>query len=217
MKGVYTSVCGNNTDLMKQVASKYLKPGYRIADVTYGKGVFWKKINTTDYDLCPSDLITCPKAPFDFRSLPYPSGSFDAVVLDPPYMHHPGKVCFEANYRNSETTKGLDHAGIIGLYEDGMRECVRILKPGGLLLVKCKDEIESGRQRVSHFEVLEIALRLGMVAQDLFILTHSATRGFSGNSRNTHVKTTAICGCSREDHKRRRGQWTLAVLSWTAS
>ena len=37
--------------------------------------------------------------------------------------------------------------------------------------VKCKDEIESGRQRWSHIEVHEIARRLGMANQDLFVLT----------------------------------------------
>ena len=43
-----------------------------------------------------------------------------------------------------------------------MKEAVRILKTNGLLLVKCQDEIESGRQHWSHIELLEIARKLGM-------------------------------------------------------
>jgi hypothetical protein len=36
--------------------------------------------------------------------------------------------------------------------------------------VKCGDEIESGRQRFSHIEIREAAMKLGLVALDLFLL-----------------------------------------------
>jgi len=67
--------------------------------------------------------------------------------------------------------KRSDNAGIMTLYESGMTEAIRILKPGGLLLVKCKDEIESGQQRWNHIVVYDIAVRLDMTSQDLFMLT----------------------------------------------
>jgi len=34
----------------------YVKPGAKIADVTYGKGVFWRHVDVTAYDLYPSDI-----------------------------------------------------------------------------------------------------------------------------------------------------------------
>jgi Flp pilus assembly pilin Flp len=111
LKSTFTAVQGDNADLMERIAALYFKPGFRIADVTYGKGVFWRNIDTTQYDFHPSDLKTCPTAAFDFRRLPYRSGTFDVVALDPPYVHDPGLLFFEANYRNSETTKGLGHGG----------------------------------------------------------------------------------------------------------
>ncbi len=169
--GVYTSVCGDNADLMERVARLYFKPGYRIADVTYGRGVFWRHINLEHYDLYPSDLKTCPEAVFDCRHLPYPAAWFDAVVLDPPYMHGSGPKGIEKCYRNGETTKGLGHAAVMQLYEEGMAEAKRVLKRNGLLVVKCQDEVESGRQKWSHIEVYDIARQLGMVIQDLFVLT----------------------------------------------
>ena len=138
--------------------------------MTYGKGVFWRNIDVGQYDFHPSDLRTCPTAKYDFRRLPYKSEMFHIVVFDPPYIHNPGRLYCEGNYRNSETTGGLNHVGIMRLYGEGMKEGHRILKPGGLLLVKCMDEIESGRQRWTHIEIREIARRLNMVAQDLFIL-----------------------------------------------
>jgi DNA modification methylase len=166
---VWTSYQGDNGFLMAKVASLYLRRGDRIADVTYGKGVFWREIDLTQYDFHASDLLTVPERPYDFRSLPYRSEDFDVHVLDPPYVHDPS--C-RMDYRNYETTKGFSHDDIIQLYRDGMFEGHRILRPGGLMLLKCQDEIERGRQRVSHIEIHNIGVtELGMELQDLFILT----------------------------------------------
>ena len=104
---------------MAHVASLYFKPGHRIADVTYGKGVFWRGIDRSRYDFHPSDLKTCPDAAFDFRRLPYPYGSFHVVVLDPPYVHNPVERYFEKNYATPETTKGLNHSGTSSCIKTG--------------------------------------------------------------------------------------------------
>lgn len=54
----------------------------RIADVTYGKGVFWRNVHKEDYDVLPTDIATG----VDCRALPYGAATLDAVVFDPPYM-----------------------------------------------------------------------------------------------------------------------------------
>src|SRR5208283_3799275 len=41
---IYTTVMGNNSELIKQAAALYLKPDNKIADITWGRGVFWKLI-----------------------------------------------------------------------------------------------------------------------------------------------------------------------------
>jgi phage N-6-adenine-methyltransferase len=170
---VVTSYQSNNDHLMAQVARLYFRTGDRIADVTYGRGRFWRLTDMTQYDFHPSDLLTVPERPYDFRDLPYRSREFDVHVFDPPYMHHPpARRYLDTDYKNSETTKGFSHDDIIRLYRDGMVEGWRILKPGGLMLVKCKDEIERGLSRMSHIELHDIALKeLGMEVQDLFVLT----------------------------------------------
>lgn len=169
--GVYTSYTGNNDILFEQVAKLYLRDGMKIADVTWGKGVFWKLINLSRFDFHKSDLITCPDTPYDFTNLPYKDEDFDTVVFDPPYAHNPGKMMVDANYKNAETTKGFYHKDIINLYRRGMVEAVRILKSGGLLLVKCRDEIESSVQKRSHIEIWQIGLDLGLVDEELFVMT----------------------------------------------
>lgn len=186
---VYTTVVGNNADLIARVASLYAKAGDRIADVTYGRGVFWKKVDLTQFDFLASDMITHGNK-HDFRDLPYQSASLDVVVLDPPYVHNPRTLAGAGGaYRNAETTGALDHTGIIQLYRDGMIEAQRVLRPGGLLWIKCMDEIESGKQRWGHVEILEIAKQLDMTAVDLFLLVrrnYPVVNGRQKHARKNH-------------------------------
>lgn len=170
---IYTSEVGDNSDLIAHVAALYLKSGDRIWDVTYGKGVFWRKLDQNKYRVRLSDILCGPEH-IDFRHLPPSNEKYDCVILDPPYCHNPGQMIIDKNYRNAETTKGLYHKDIIRLYDDGMREAFSVLKTGGYLWVKCKDEIESSYQRWSHIEVYNAALKIGFFAQDLFILTQKS-------------------------------------------
>src|SRR5690606_5361610 len=50
---VLTALQGTNADLIERVAQIYLKPGMAVADVTYGKGVFWQKVDTGQFDFLP--------------------------------------------------------------------------------------------------------------------------------------------------------------------
>ena len=65
---------------MAQVAKLYFRLGDRIADVTFGKGRFWRQIDLTQYDFHPSDLLTVPDHPYDLCHLPYGSETFDEHV-----------------------------------------------------------------------------------------------------------------------------------------
>ena len=162
---------GSNATLIAQVATLYLPDQALVADVTYGKGVFWRKVDTARFTLLASDLCTCPERPYDFRALPYAAGSLDVLVLDPPYMHNAGVMRYDHQYQIGPTVAGLTHDGLVALYTAGMAEALRVLKPSGAQLwVKCKDEVASGRQRWSHLEVYEQARGLGFAARDLFIL-----------------------------------------------
>ena len=83
---------GQNRNLIEGVCALYLPPGAIVADVTYGKGNFWRNVDTSRFTLLASDIAprdTQTRA-FDCRCLPYCSNSIDVVVLDPPYVHNPG-------------------------------------------------------------------------------------------------------------------------------
>jgi hypothetical protein len=179
-----TAHTGNNANLLFEVSKLYIPDNAKVADVTYGKGAFWTKTDISRFELLPSDKY--PKqhntAEMDFRNLTYSNASIDVVVLDPPYIHSPGNHMTDKNYNNKQTdddwraetesSHGMYHKDIIDeFYRRGMQEAKRVLCPSGRLMVKCKDEVESGTQRWSHIEIHNIAVNdLGFYAKDLFVL-----------------------------------------------
>lgn len=165
---VLSVVHGNNADLIKEVAKLYANSDSKIADLTFGKGVFWRKCE--HLDVTGSDLITVPERAYDFRSTPYKDEQFNIAVLDPPYIHSPGKHTTDHRYQNAATTKGMLHKDIRQLYVDGMKEAMRITGVGGQIWVKCKDQVQSGMQRWAHVEMLVDAQNMGLFGRDLFIL-----------------------------------------------
>ena len=174
---VYSLVEGTNSELIKVVSSMYIKDGDIVADVTYGKGVFWKQVDTSKFTFLKSDLMTIDTH-LDFRNLPYKDKSLTHFVLDPPYMHTPGKPMVDERYKNSATTKKMYHTDIITeLYIKGMKEGKRTLKENGFLWVKCQDEVESGYQRWSHVEIYDAAISMGFYGKDLFILRPPSNPG----------------------------------------
>jgi hypothetical protein len=189
---VLTTVTGTNADLIAEVTRLYTLDGLTVADITYGQGGFWHKVDTSRFTLLGSDLYIDPalvaqgtpwpgQAPVlrheDFRALSYAAASLDVVVFDPPYMHNPGpNLDMNRLYRNHQTTQGMYHADILrDLYCRGIQEAWRVLKPGRMLWVKGKDEIESSAQCWSHAEVRQAAERCGFVAIDQFKLVTQAT------------------------------------------
>lgn len=160
---IYTVYQGSNSGLIKNVSELYFQEGDRIADVTWGKGVFWKEVNKSKFEIVGSDI----KTGIDFRDLPYEDNSFNHSVIDPPYARITNLKGMVDCYN---TTRFTTHEEIIKLYQDGLKELVRITKPGGFILCKCQDEIYGCRQKWSHIEIYNLAIELGLYPKDLFIL-----------------------------------------------
>jgi len=80
---VLTGIVGTNADLFPSILKMYVVEGAIVADVTYGRGVFWRNVDQGKYQLKATDL----QMGVDFRALPYEAASIDALILDPPYMH----------------------------------------------------------------------------------------------------------------------------------
>ena len=57
------------------------------------------------------------------------------------------------------------------MYFEAINEFYRVLRINGVLVFKCQDTIESGKQYITHVEVMNQAYNAGFYPKDLFILT----------------------------------------------
>lgn len=180
---VVSSHVRGNADVFPQVVRLHVPEGSTVADVTWGKGVFWKNIPKNLYDVKATDL----EMGVDCRALPYGDCEIDCVVLDPPYMeglfrkeesHMAGggsHASFRRNYSNGKATSGGPkwHAAVTDLYFSAGAEAWRVLRPEGVLIVKCQDEVSANRQWLTHVEIINEYERLGFYTKDLFVVTRN--------------------------------------------
>lgn len=182
-----------NEHVFPKILDLYVAPGSLIADITYGKGVFWRNVAADKYRLKATDLTEG----IDCRDLPYQDGEFDCVVFDPPYMHTPGGTAhtthkpFEDYYRNNVTgnkTNSKYHEAVLELYADTGKEAHRVLRDRGVLIAKCQDEVCSNRQRFTHIEIIKAYEELGFVAEDLFVVMRNNRPGVSRTRKQVHAR-----------------------------
>jgi len=196
---VVTSVfVGGNADAFPQILDLHVSPGSKIADVTWGKGVFWKKVPEGLYELHASDIADG----VDCRALPYEDESFDVLVLDPPYMeglfrkqtgHMAGSgshAAFRENYSNGmATTDGPKwHAAVSDLYFRAADEALRVLRDKGVCIVKCQDEVSANKQRLTHIEIINYFEAIGFYCKDLFIVVRSNKPVISRLKKQEHAR-----------------------------
>lgn len=189
---VFSAHFGPNDGLFPHVLELYVPHGSTVADVTWGRGVFWKHVPKGLYELKQTDL----KSGIDCRDLPYESNSLDCVVFDPPYMHTPGGTAhvghqnFEAYYKNNSINHSEKkyHEAVLDLYFAGAREALRVLKPKGIYIVKCQDEVCANKQRLTHVEIINELSGMGYIVEDLFVLVRKGRPGVSRVLRQVHAR-----------------------------
>jgi len=189
---IFSADQATNDAVFPHVLKLYVPEGSLVADVTYGKGVFWKKVPKGAYALRTSDL----RAGVDCRKLPYGDTTFDCVVFDPPYMHTPGGTAhqnhqnFEHYYYNNRTENSSKkyHDAVLDLYFKGAKEAYRVLKPEGIYVVKCQDEVCANQQRLTHVEIINELNQMGFVVEDLFVVIRMNRPGVSRILRQVHAR-----------------------------
>jgi hypothetical protein len=188
---VFSAYVGTNDEVFPLVLSLYVAVGSTVADVTYGKGVFWRNVPEGAYKVLATDLETG----VDCRDLPYQDASVDCVVFDPPYMHTPGGTAhvnhqnYETYYRNNESSSPSKyHEAVLDLYFSAAREAWRVLRAGGTYVVKCQDEVCANRQRLTHVELINELEKHGFVTEDLFVVVRNGKPGVSRLLRQAHSR-----------------------------
>lgn len=178
-----------NAELIADVAELYLDRSWRILDPTFGRGIWWNAWAPSAElggELVTHDLRIDGT---DFRELPHDDATFDAVAFDPPYVAAGGRATSTLGARRGpvengrgplrRTREGSDFhdrygmteapntpAGVQQLIDDGLAEAARVVRPGGVVLVKCQDYVSSGKLWPGTHLTLTRALELDLELVD---------------------------------------------------
>lgn len=190
---------GLNDELFPNVLALHVPEGSLVADVTFGKGIFWKRVRDDAYRVLATDI----KTGTDCRRLPYDDESIDCVVLDPPYMEGlfrahqhslAGKgtyTAFRETYSNGKSDSAARpkyHAAVLSLYFQAGLEAFRVLRENGVFIVKCQDEVSANIQNLTHVELINEFASQGFYAKDLFVLIRSNKPAVSRILRQRHAR-----------------------------
>lgn len=181
----------SNAELIADVARLgYLRKEWVTLDPTYGRGVWWKLWR-------PNVLVTndqfVPGAMFnrDFCSLPFNDDEFDAVAFDPPYVSVGGRET--SGIKKMHEGFGLTDAptsprGVQDLINAGLIEMHRVVKRGGIVLVKCQDYISSGKFWPGVYFTQWEADRIGFEMADRFLHLSTTSRPQPAHKRQMHAR-----------------------------
>lgn len=176
-----------NGDLIADVAALgYLRPEWRTLDPTFGRGLWWTRFR-------PESIVAhdLKLDGVDFRNLPEGDASFDAVAFDPPYVSVGGRTTsgipdFLARYGLAEAPKSP--AALQMMIDAGISEIERVLRPGGVLLVKCADYISSGQLWPGTFFTADAGFRVGLRLLDRFEHVAAKPRPQPPGRRQVHAR-----------------------------
>lgn len=154
----------SNAEMIEAVAGVgFLRRDWLTADFTFGRGTFWKRWRPDR--LVRNDLGKGrPDLRFDARRSPFRNHTFKVTVEDFPYKLN-GKPDPDVDERygvEAVTTRDERHA----LMYAGLTEAVRVTEPGGFILFKCQDQVNSGRVWWQSRMFAEHAESLGCVHRD---------------------------------------------------
>lgn len=128
----------------------YLNEDQHTLDATYGKGRFWTKWRP--HDLVTNDIDGNRGAQWcrDYRNLPELWGApprFDVVVFDPPFKLNGTGGSHPSDEAYGVATPYISMAELFNGIRQGLDECTRVVKRGGLILYKCQDQVSGGKRR----------------------------------------------------------------------
>lgn len=127
----------------------------KILDACCGSKMFWfdkENENVVFMDNRELEDILCdgrklevkPDIVADFRNIPFKDNSFYLVVFDPPHLKQIGETSYMAKkYGKLNEDWPTD-------IKQGFKECIRVLKPNGILIFKWNE------QQIKLKEILNI-------------------------------------------------------------
>jgi len=167
----------DNSDLISAVFDIHVWPkpwaqgpdGPRVMDVTYGRGLWWKWIVGRGHEFTSHDI---KHDGVDFTNLPEESESMDVIAFDPDYVAPGGRdtsTIPDFNERYGLNDPYESPRSLQAHINDGLTECARVLRPQGILLVKCSTYISSGKPWLGEYHTIGHGLEIGLKVEDIFV------------------------------------------------
>jgi hypothetical protein len=102
-------------------------------------------------------------------------------------------AAFRDTYSNGQATpheagRPKWHDAVVHFYLEAAREADRVLKPYGIFIIKCQDEVSANMQRLTHVELINGIEPLGFYTKDLFIVVRQNKPGVSRMLRQEHAR-----------------------------
>lgn len=197
---VLSASVGENAPVFRDILRLFVPAGSVVADVTWGRGAFWKHVPPGQYKVLATDIQTG----VDCRSLPYADASVDALVLDPPYMeglfrrktgHMAGSgshAAFRDSYSDGRaaepgTAAPKYHDAVLDLYLKAGTEALRVLRNYGIFIVKCQDEVSANSQHLTHVELIN-AWSQDFYCKDIFVVVRPNRPGVTRLLNQEHAR-----------------------------
>lgn len=158
------SVSYNQSALLNRIIKLHCPNGIEC-DPTYSTGMIYKSMKTDPkykFDIEPK-YEDVKKA--DCRELLFIDNSVESIMFDPPFVVGGNGGVIKERFGYYKTIQELWQ-----MYTDSLKEFYRILREKGVLIFKCQDTIDSGKQYLSEYKIIKEALKIGFYPKDIFIL-----------------------------------------------
>lgn len=173
MTHLIKSLSFDQDELIESITNLYCGGRFDV-DATYGNGGFYKTADVGEpdlkFDIDPQNKNVVRA---DSRQLPLSANSVDSVMFDPPFLtyvkagreHNNGSMIMASRFGGYWRYDELKEH-----YISSFAEFARVLRIGGVMVVKCQDIIHNHALHPTHIFVNSWAEDLGFKLKDLYVL-----------------------------------------------
>jgi SAM-dependent methyltransferase len=163
---------GEDGELLERLLGFYpRRRPRRILDATLNGGRFWRGSSRPVIGI-DIDARHRPAIVADNTKMPFPDGSFDVVVYDPPHVPNQGKDrTKDFNIRFGLGRRSLKENGysFAHMYPPFLAEAFRVLRREGLLLAKITDYVHDHEYKWAHVDFMQAAREVGFQPCDCIV------------------------------------------------
>ena len=181
-----------------------------VLDPTYGRGIWWSwaegtqvtpsgmvvvddflphkhgRVNLTGHDIRQDGV--------DYRALPEADESMDVVAFDPDYIAPGGRKTSTIGEFNDRYGLARDYESPGALQtsiNSGVVECARVLRPQGIMLVKCTNYISSGKVWLGEHHTISAGLGAKLVVEDISVHLGAPGPQPERETRQQHLRSNS--------------------------